>query len=84
MKIHEICQILDTSNWKSYTPIQLAELRQRSFHTDEVWIKWKQELDLCMSFRKTIKGKPTEEQMFYIEENAWTISFLRKLLFGSV
>jgi len=81
---YELCPALDTSKWKAYTPIQLAELRQRSFHTDEVWIKWKQELDLCMSFRKTIKGKPTEEQMYFIEENAWTISFLRKLLFGSV
>lgn len=67
---------------KKYTPIQLAEIRQREFHTDETWIKWKQELDACMSFRKTIKGKPTDEQMHFIEENAWTIKFLKRLLFG--
>ena len=82
MKLHEICTIFDTSSCKSYTPIQLAELRQREFHTDEVWIKWKQDLDACLSYRKSIKGKPTEEQMFFIEENAFTIKFLKTLLFG--
>lgn len=71
----------DTSTWKRYTPIQLAELRQREFHTDEVWIKWKQELDSLLSFRKTVKGKPTEEQLFILSENNWTISWLKGLLF---
>jgi hypothetical protein len=52
-----------TKNWRSITPIQKAEFQQRDFLGNETWVKWKQELDLCMSFRKTIKGKPTDEQM---------------------
>lgn len=71
-----------TKDWRRITPLQKAEYQRREFFTDEVWLKWKQEYDTLMSYRKTIKGKPTPEQMFILEENAWTIKFLKRLLFG--
>ena len=73
---------LNTTNWRKITPIQKAEYIKREFLGDDYWIKRKQELDLCMSFRKSIKGKPTEEQLFLLEENKQTIKYLRRVLFG--
>jgi hypothetical protein len=82
MKVHEICPSFDDTKWRKITPLQKAEFQRREFFTDEVWVKWKQELDVCMSFRKSIKGKPTPEQMFLIDENSWNIKRLKRLLFG--
>ena len=71
-----------TDNWRKITPIQKAEFLKREFLGNEYWIKNKQHLDEYMSFRKSIKGKPTEEQLFLLEENKWDIKYLRRVLFG--
>jgi len=83
MKVHEISTpSLYTSSWRKITPVQKAEFLKRELLGDDFWIKNKQELDLCMSFRKAIKGKPTEEQLYLLEENKYEIKRLRRLLFG--
>lgn len=71
-----------TNNWRIIKPTELAEIRQREFLTDEWWVKQKQKLDSCLMYRKSIKGKPTEEQMHQLSENAITIQLLKRLLFG--
>lgn len=70
-------------NMTKLSPIQLAEIRKREFLTDEFWIKFKIELDECNSFRKTLKGKPTPEQIYHLQENKYNIRFLKRLLYGS-
>lgn len=82
MKVHEIARDIDTTNWRKITPVQKAELLKREFLGDDYWIKNKQELDACMSLRKSIKGKPTQAQLFMLEENKQNIRSLRRLLFG--
>lgn len=83
MKVHEInAPTFSTTNWRKITPIQKAEYIKREFLGDEYWIKNKQDLDLCMSLRKSIKGKPTEEQLYLLEENKQNIKYLRRVLFG--
>jgi hypothetical protein len=82
LKVHDITKVLDTSNWRKITPVQKAEILKREFLGDGFWIKNKQELDLCMSFRKSLKGKPTDEQLYLLEENKYNIKSLRRLLFG--
>lgn len=62
---------------------QMGELEARDFLGEETWKKWKQDYDACMSFRKTIKGKPTEEQMIQIKINAEFIEFYGSVLFHS-
>ena len=83
MRVYEInTPDFSTANWRKITPIQRAEYIKREFLGDEYWIKNKQELDLCMSFRKSIKGKPTQAQLFLLEENKQNIKYLRRVLFG--
>lgn len=66
---------------RNITKTELAELRSRWFWGDEDWIKMKQKLDTCLAYRKSIKGKPTEEQMMEINNNAMDIDFYNKILF---
>lgn len=70
------------ANWRKYTATELAEIRQKEFLTPEVWGKWKLDLDGLLAFRKTIKGKPTDEQMFQLELNKVWITFYKRALFG--
>jgi hypothetical protein len=63
---------------------QLGEFERREFLGDETWRRWKTEYDQCMAFRKTIKGKPTDEQLVLIKANAEFIEFYGSVLFHSV
>lgn len=66
------------------TTKQIGEYESRDFLTDEVWKRWKTDYDQCMAYRKTLKGKPTEEQRAVIDANALTIEFYGSVLFHSV
>jgi hypothetical protein len=63
---------------------QIGEFEARDFLGDETWRRWKTDYDNCMAYRKTIKGKPTEEQMVMIKMNAAFIEFYGSVLFHSV
>ena len=67
-----------------YTDKQLCELDAREFLEDETWKRWKALYDECMSYRKTLKGKPTDEQRAQLDANAEWIAFCDTLLFHSV
>lgn len=69
-------------SWRKITPLQKSEFVRREFFGNDVWVKWKQELDDCMIFRKSIKGKPTELERYFLDENNWTIKYLKELLYG--
>lgn len=62
---------------------QLCENDARSFLGEETWKRWKAEYDTCMSFRKTLKGKPTEEQRAQLQANAEWIQFCDVVLWHS-
>lgn len=63
---------------------QIGEYEARDFLGDETWKRWKTDYDNCMAYRKTIKGKPTEEQMLLLKANASFIEFYGSVLFHSV
>lgn len=63
---------------------QIGEFEAREFYGDDVWKAWKQDYDECMSFRKSLKGKPTDEQRVQIDVNAHWIEFYGSVLFHSV
>ena len=63
---------------------QIGEFEARAFLGEETWKRWKTDYDNCMAYRKTIKGKPTEEQMVIIKLNAQFIEFYGSVLFHSV
>lgn len=60
-----------------------GELECRAFLGDDVWRRWKTDYDDCMAYRKTLKGKPTEEQRVQIEVNSAFIEFYGSVLFHS-
>lgn len=60
---------------------QVAEQECRAFLGDDVWRRWKTDYDNCMAFRKTLKGKPTEEQRLVLDMNNAFISFYGVALF---
>lgn len=62
---------------------QLCELDARDWLGEEYWKFWKLEYDNAMAYRKTLKGKPTEEQRVILEINAQTIDFCDRLLWHS-
>jgi hypothetical protein len=62
---------------------QLCELDARDFLTDEVWKQWKTKYDEAMAYRKTLKGKPTEEQREQLTANAEWIDFCDRTLWHS-
>lgn len=62
---------------------QLCENDARSFLEDSVWKAWKTDYDSLMAFRKTIKGKPTEEQLVTLEMNKIWIAFYDTVLVHS-
>lgn len=63
---------------------QLGEFEAREFLGEDTWKRWKLDFDNCMAYRKTIKGKPTEEQMVLLKMNAHFIEFYGSVLFHSV
>lgn len=65
------------------SPKQLCEYDARAFHTDEVWKRWKQIYDEAMTFRKSLKGKPTDEQREQLNANADWIDFCDRTLWHS-
>lgn len=62
------------------TAKQIGEYDARDFLGDDVWRAWKTDYDQLMAFRKTIKGKPTEEQMIQLEMNKTWIAFYDRVL----
>lgn len=62
---------------------QIGELEARDFLGEEFWKRCKQDYDACMAYRKTIKGKPTDEERVLIEMNAAFIEFYGSILFHS-
>jgi hypothetical protein len=69
---------------KPLTARQIGEFEARDFLGEETWKRWKMDYDHCMGYRKTIKGKPTEEQRVILEANAQWIEFYGSVLFHSV
>lgn len=62
---------------------QLGELDAREFLGEETWKRWKLHYDECMGYRKSLRGKPTDEQMLQILLNACDIEFYDGVLFHS-
>lgn len=62
---------------------QIGEFESRAFHGDDVWKRWKQDYDDCMAYRKSLKGKPDEEQRVQLQVNALWIEFYGSVLFHS-
>lgn len=68
------------------TPIglkQLAELDAREFLEEETWKRWKVMYDEAMAYRKSLKGKPTDEQRLQLDANAEWIDFCDRVLWHS-
>jgi hypothetical protein len=63
---------------------QIGEIESRAFLSEEIWKAWKIDYDNCMAYRKTLKGKPTDEQRIQLEINAGSIEFYGSVLFHSV
>lgn len=66
-----------------YTAKQLCELDARDFLEEETWKRWKVLYDEAMSYRKTLKGKPTDEQREMLTANAEWIAFCDTTLWHS-
>ena len=62
---------------------QIGELEAREFLGEEFWKACKRDYDECMAYRKTIKGKPTDEQLVVLKMNASFIEFYGSILFHS-
>lgn len=62
---------------------QIGELEARQFLGDDVWKAYKADYDQLMAFRKTLKGKPTEEQKIVLAANNAFIDFYGSILFHS-
>lgn len=62
---------------------QLCENDARDFLGDDYWKACKRDYDELMSYRKSLKGKPTEEQMFNIKLNAIWITHYDTILWHS-
>lgn len=61
----------------------IGEFDSRDFHTDEVWKKWKTDLDGLLAFKKTIKQKPDEYQRIILDINQSWIEYYNSVLFHS-
>jgi len=68
---------------QQYTARQIGELDARAFLEEETWKRWKLMYDECMAFRKTLKGKPTDEQREQLNANAAWIDFCDRVLWHS-
>lgn len=63
---------------------QIGEFEARTFLGDDTWKRMKQDYDACMAYRKTINGKPNEEQRALLQMNAAFIEYYGSVLFHSV
>ena len=61
-----------------------GEFECREFLGEETWKKWKQCLDECFTYRKSINGKPTIEQIATLKINSVFIDFYNTVLYHSV
>jgi len=66
-----------------YTAKQLCELDARDFLEEETWKRWKVQYDEAMAYRKTLKGKPTDEQRIQLDINNDWIAFCDTVLWHS-
>ena len=62
---------------------QIGEIHAREFLGDETWIRWKTDYDSMLAYRKTLKGKPNDEQMVTIKMNSDWMEFYGHVLFHS-
>ncbi len=74
--------MMDTTKWRKLTKKQVGEFLARDFLGEDVWIRWKQNMDELLSYRKSIKGKPTPEQLFILELNKGAIKFYNHVLYS--
>jgi hypothetical protein len=74
--------VIDMKGWRTQTPTELAEIRQKEFLGSEYWNARKRELDEMLSYRKSFKGKPTDFEIYMLEENKIWIAIYKGLLFG--
>lgn len=65
------------------TPRQIGEIHSREFLGEETWKRWKAHFDECMSYRKTIKGKPTDDQRILLQANSDAVRLYSGVLFHS-
>jgi hypothetical protein len=61
----------------------IGEFESRDFLGDDVWKSLKRHYDDCMGFRKTIKGKPNDEQLLQLLINACDVEHYDSVLFHS-
>ena len=66
------------------TARQIGEYDARAFLGEDTWKRWKLMYDEAMAFRKTLKGKPTDEQREQLNANAEWIDFCDRVLWPSV
>lgn len=67
---------------RQLTATQVKELKCREFLGEETWIKWKQDMDSMLEYRKSFKGKPSEDQLVMLETNKHFIRFYNRVLFN--
>lgn len=46
---------------RTLTMRERGEIESCEFYGEETWLKWKKHYGELMSYRKSLKGKPTEE-----------------------
>lgn len=68
---------------RKLTAKQIGEFESRDWLGEETWIRYKQELDALLSYRKSFKGKPTDEQLSQLEFNKELIEWYNGILFHS-
>ena len=64
------------------TPKQIGEYEAKAFLGEECWVKHKQIYDEMLSYRKSLKGKPTDEQRATLELDRLWIDFYSKVLYN--
>lgn len=81
--------VYTATKYKDFKPLytlsklQKIEIRQKEFYGEEFWNVKKRELDLLLAFKKTLKGKPTDEQRETLNHNNFMIDQLKKTLYGN-
>lgn len=75
---------MNTKNWRKLTKKQVGEFMARDFLGEETWIRWKQDMDQLLQYRNSIKGRPTEEQLFILSMNKVVIQFYNHVLYSGM
>lgn len=66
--------------WVRFSDKQICEADAREFIGDETYLSWLRDYEQLMAFRKTIKGKPTDEQRIQLQMNNEWIAFYDRVL----